>query len=792
MTDSSVCHSSLSGDLDSFIRRRRRILIGERHVASAPEINAALTRLSGEAATLWDSMTRHTAFAGMWSDLPLAGVSDADISANMGATFDRLFAMSVAYATPRSKLHQNAALGIDLVGAIEAMVRDFFMVDRAPVGNWWFWEIGVPGRATDISVLLHDIMPADLRKSLMEAVRYYAPDPNYRGRGRNITETGANRTDKALSCALRGVLDNRPEEIALARDALSDVADGGRNSVFNIVNHGDGFYADGSFVQHERLPYAGTYGVVALRGVAEMVSLLADSKWEVPVTEMSTILESVENTFAPFIWNGRMMDTVRGRAVSRFEYTDHVHGASAISAILILAEGCGEPYRTRYRSLAKGWLQRSSEAMHELRHQSLADSWRMISVSNDVSVVPATAPVFTRAFGDQDRLVHHRPSFSTVVSISSSRIGRYEAGNRENNQGWYQGDGMMFVYTAGSPDHYSADFWPTIDPYRLPGTTVTSEPRESTVVEGTFVPAGYRPFAGGLALNGRWGMQGMDHLNFNRTLSARKSWFFIDDRIVCLGAGITSESDFDVFTTVDNRSYAHGAVPRIHIDGRKLAAHASSQPLRITRHAHIAGYGGYVFLSGENVTGTVDFQVIHRQGTWHNINSGAYTGGDDRVRARDFVTLTHNHGVRPRDGGYAYLLMPNATHSATVAESAAPTIEVVANSTMAQAVRAPHIGLTMANFFTAGATSGLQTDGPCSVGVLTVGGQVTVALSDPSRTKSLVRVSLQDIPTVAVIASDDGVRLTSTSPPTLEFELDNHGHAKQIALRSLAVERQER
>ena len=675
--------------------------------------------------------------------------------------------------------------------ALEDLIRDFYTVDRAPVGNWWFWEIGVPGRATDICVLLHDLMPADLRTSLMAAVRYHAPDPNYRGRGRNITETGANRTDKALSCALRGILDNRPDEIALARDALSDTANGGRNSVFKLVDHGDGFYADGSFIQHERLPYAGSYGVVALRGVAEMVSFLRRTRWEVAATEMSAILESVENTFAPFIWNGRMMDTVRGRAVSRSDYTDHVQGASAIAAILLLAEGCGEPYRTRYRSLAKGWLERSSEEMHDLPHQSLADSWRMVSVSNDASVISTPAPVSTRAFGDQDRLVHHRPNFSAVVSISSSRIGRYEAGNRENNQGWYQGDGMMFLYTAGSPDHYSADFWPTVDPYRLAGTTVTSEPRERSVVEGTFIPPGYRPFAGGLALNARWGIQGMDHLNFNRSLGARKSWFFVEDRIVCLGAAITSQSDFDVFTTVDNRSFAPGAVPKIHIDGRELTADEYSQPTRVSHHVHIAGHGGYVLLTGENVTGTVDLRVVQRRGTWHDINSGAYTGGDDRVRARDFVTLTHNHGVQPRDGGYAYVLMPNVTRSATVIESKAPTIEIVANNATAQAVRAPLIGLTMANFFAAGATSGLQADGPCSVGVHAHAGQITVALSDPSRTQEFVRLAILDAPAVDVIASDGGVRVASTSPLTLEFELDGHGHAKQITLSCLFDGRQD-
>jgi len=773
--------------LADLIARRRLMLAGDGSAAAVPELAEALKAMSGSAAATWKSMITPSGTSGLWADLPLAGIgSAADATGNMGVSFNRIYELALAYSTAGSEQHGDTTLAEDLVSALSYLSTTAYKAGMRPAGNWWFWEIGVPRRAADILVLLHDLVPGELRTSLMAAARYFTPDPNWRGRGTGFAETGANRTDKALSCALRGILDGRPDEIALARDALSDTVGGGRNSVFGYVTSGDGFYTDGSFVQHSYLPYVGTYGVVTLGGIAEILGLLGGSGWDVTDPKKSVVLDAVEASYAPFIWNGRMMDAVRGRAVSRQKNPDYVDGAAALTAILLLAPGAGEPYRGRYLSLVKGWLQRASLTLYGLPGQSIAKSLLVTSALADTAVAAAPAPLYTKAFGDQDRLVHHRPAFSSVVNISSKRIGRYEWGNFENNLGWYQGDGMTFYYIPAAPDQYSADFWPTVDPYRLPGTTVTAEPRVSGAANGTGIPRAFQAFAGGLDLDGRWGIQGMDHLNFNKTLGARKSWFFLDDKVVCLGAGITSASGHEVFTTVDNRSFAPGTVPEIRTDSRNRVLAAGSAAVKVKRSVHIMGHGGYVFLPGENVSGDIDVQVIRRTGDWKTINSGSDTGGSDEVKTRDYVTITHHHGTNPQGGGYAYVAFPGAEHSVTFTESDEPTIEVLANNAVAQMIRDGSQGLLLANFFAATAAGqpvqGVTSSGPCSLAVHQEKDRVTVALSDPSRTQSPAQVTLDGVAANAVVESDPGVTLLSTSPLTLEFALDGHGHAKRVVL----------
>ncbi len=129
--------------------------------------------------------------------------------------------------------------------------------------------------------------------------------------------------------------------------------------------------------------------MVTLGGIAEILGLLGGSEWDVTDPKKSVILDAVEASYAPFIWNGRMMETVRGRAVSRQSEPDYVDGAAAITAILLLAQGAGEPYRGRYLSLVKGWLQRcTDEKLYGLPTQTVAKSLLVTSILGDDSVTP--------------------------------------------------------------------------------------------------------------------------------------------------------------------------------------------------------------------------------------------------------------------------------------------------------------------------------------------------------------------------------------------------------------------
>ncbi|BCW11755.1 hypothetical protein NtRootA4_28180 [Arthrobacter sp. NtRootA4] len=434
--------------------------------------------------------------------------------------------------------------------------------------------------------------------------------------------------------------------------------------------------------------------------------------------------------------------------------------------------------------MAKGWLERCAD-QKLVGHptQSLAKSLLSLDVLSNTAVVSAPAPVYSRMFADQDRLVHHRPQWGCTVNLSSKRIGRYEWGNSENNLGWYQGDGMTFVYTRQDPWQFSSDFWPTVDPYALPGTTVNDQARASGAGgAGTGIPRAFQAFAGGLTVDGRWGVIGMDHLNHNKTLSGRKSWFFLDDAVVCLGAGITGTGGAAVQTTVENRAFASGTVPALRTDSRNRRMAPGDAAVQLQRSVHIEGHGGYVFLDAPGVSGVPEVAVVRRTGSWFDVNSGADTGGSTDPVTRDYVTVTHRHGVDPSGSGYAYMVLPAASHSTTFSQSANPDVNVLANSSEVQMVELDKDQLVLANFFAAGTAGGYAVSGSCTLAAHQAGNQLTLSVADPSRTQASVRITLPGSQWRTVVQADDGVALVSAGPVVIEVQLDGHGHQKDLTL----------
>ena len=140
--------------------------------------------------------------------------------------------------------------------------------------------------------------------------------------------------------------------------------------------------------------------------------------------------------------------------------------------------------------------------------------------------------------------------------MSSSRIGKYESINNENTKGWYTGDGMTYVYL--NVNDYASNYWPNINYYRLPGTTVTKAKREEKKFSGIDTLTKY-DFVGGTYANVYMvaAMQfesSSPSLGFASTLIGNKAYFVFGEQMVCLGNNINSQDDYEVETIIENRN----------------------------------------------------------------------------------------------------------------------------------------------------------------------------------------------------------------------------------------------
>ncbi|MET8077383.1 polysaccharide lyase 8 family protein [Streptomyces sp. NPDC005303] len=665
----------------------------------------------------------------LWTGLPY------DPPSGITQSYSRLWTMTQAYVQQGTGSTGDETLLADVLRGLDHLCATVYNTTTTRYGNWWEWQIGSPRLLMDTTAALHDHLTDAQRAATCAAVDHFIPDTmltDYSG-----TSTGANRVDLCRSVALRGILGRAPDRIALARDALSPV--------FPYVTKGDGLYADGSFVQHTWVAYSGTYGQVMLDGLGRLFALLAGSEWEVTDPHRQTVLDSVEHAYAPLIHDGLVMDSVNGRAISRGHLRsddrhvmrgDHFHGQGIIAAIALLAGGASEEERTRWHGLVKGWIERDTVTpILTARQFGVADLARLHAVA--ASPVPAAPePVGHTLFAAMDRAVHRRPGFVANIAMASDRIAAYECGNGENPRGWHTGAGMLSWWAKGRSDQYTDWYWPTVDWYRLPGTTVSTRRLADRAGGEWGEPKPDVRWVGGTT-DGEYAAIGQHLKGVGSTLQARKSWFCVADAVICLGAGITCTDGVPVETVVDNRN---------------LGESGTQSFVRGRGWAHLEGHGGWLVPEGLRTLRE------DRTGAWSDINTSSTT----ERRTRRWQTLWLDHGTDPVDASYAYVLMPGASRS-TVAARAADRhwLSVLADDSGCQAVRVGSLGLTAANFWRAGTAGPLTASAGASVLVRRSGRTATLCVAEPPRSGEPLEI-VWNRPVRSVVRADDTVEVLAT------------------------------
>lgn len=759
---------------DALRARWLQLLTGTGFDPSAAPFAAALATLGTQASSYQSGMA--AASSSLWPDLPLGSVS-----ANITSSAGRLRTMALAYVQPGTGLTGSAPLAAAITSGLDYLAANAYTATTTTYGNWWDWQIGAPEALLDTGVLMYGQLTSTQLSGYCAAVDHFVPDSavaTYSG-----TSTGANRVDLCRVIALRGVLGRSTAKLATASAALSPV--------FPYVLTGDGLYRDGSFVQHTYIPYIGSYGEVMLSGLSRMLWLFAGSTWAVTDPARQNVFDSVTTAYAPFLYNGLVMDAVCGRAISRglaladplqLQQDDHRRGHTLISDILRLADSgvAAAGQSAQWRAMAKGWLQRDYYSPYLAdATQAVPDLARAQAVLNDATVTPSAEPSGHQVFA-MDRAVHRRAGWAAVLSICSARTTFYENGNGENVRGWHTNNGMLSWWGSSCGNgQYSDAFWPTVNPYRLPGTTVSSKPLADGAggAWGATRPAAV--WAGG-ATDGTYAAVGQDVRGLSSTLTGRKSWFFLDDSVMCLGAGISCADGVAVETVVDNRNLGATGTHSLTVDGVAQSTTLGwSAQFTGAQSIAVGGFGGYVFPGGA----TVNALREARTGAWSDINSG----GTSTPLTRRYLTLWFAHGTDPSAASYSYLLIPGADAAATAARAAAPTVTVLANTATAQAVTDSASGVTAANFFAAGAAGPITASAPCSVLMREQGGTLTVSVADPSRTASTVQVTLARSGYQGAIAA--GVTALSTAGAiTLLVEVGGtQGASRTVTLSTMGT-----
>lgn len=666
----------------------------------------------------------------------------------------RLRNMALAYATPGTALYHDAALGKATLAGLDWLLQHCYRAGQPAVGNWWDWQIGTPQRLLDILSLMYAEIPPELRARGLAAVNWYVPEPAYRTRldgtlDRRNVETGANRLDKALVAILSGMLARDQARVAQGRDAIA--------ATLEYVEHGDGFYRDGSFVQHTYVPYTGSYGAVALADYAKLVQLLSGSAWPIDQERLPHLFLWARDSFAPWFIDGAMPDAVRGRKIAHPLHTDHSVGRSMTASLAVLAEAAPAADRAALRAAIKGWMTRDrsfaggylgAPGGDEMSGFSLYELGVLKAIAADASVPAAPEPQGARLYAAMDRAVLRGPGFAATLSLASPRISALESGNGENLEGWWTAMGMLSLYTADQTQ-FAGNYWATVDIRRLPGTT--TDHSGSGRPEAWKLYPNTERWVGGVTQDGyaALGMAFSMREVTGSALHGKKSWFMLGDRILALGADIGGA---EAETVVENRKLADPQA-RFVVDGVPLPNGRKTG----ARWAWQGGIG-YVFPQGADVVA----ERAQHSGAWRARNDQQ----SDKTVRDDYQLLTVPHSAA--NASYAYLLLPAASEDATAAAARDPGLQIEANDARVAAVTDTRANIYAANLWQAGSAprggkAYLNASGPAAVVLAQQGGRLRLSVADPTQQQQTLELSLAQ-PVAGIVAAVPGVTVLSTAP----------------------------
>lgn len=686
---------------------------------SSPVFAAALATLDDSVDTILAKVDRTAGRTAVFVDQPLA--SDPSIPGG----YTRFATLAKAWATPGSRHQGSATVLADVVAGLQDLHRLVYHAGQAEYGNWWSWEIGASRALADTMAIVREhITQADL-DAYCAAIDHFVPDPwqQFRPPRTPVTSTGANRVDLCQAVIVRSIVAGDTARLGHAVDGLTDT--------WQYVTSGDGFFRDGSFVQHSTIGYTGTYGLVLLGGLSKLFALLAGSTHDVTDPSRSILDDAVEVSYAPLVYRGQMMDAVRGRAVSREGERSYDDGDGCIESVLRLARAVDPARADRWRGLCRQWIDagRTGAAGHDILAGASIVRTALVHDLLASGVAPRADAPAGRLFPGMDRLVHRGRDnrWALTVAMCSRRISWYECGNGENNLGAQTSSGMTYLYLDGADQHFDDEFWPTSDLTAPPGTTVDTVPLPPKV-EGEW--GGRRPqneWTGGSVLEA-WSLAGQHLIGPGSTgLQARKTWFAGPDLVVCLGSDITCAA-----RTTEER---FAVVADAHVnDGSRADTNAGASGTLLVKTVATVNSGftrqTYLKVTPTAVTGDIATVALNLYARVNDSGGTADTVAVHRTGDFDEATLTWNNrppvgellATAPVSGGFAWRTI-DLTESLREQVAAGETVTVVITEDLA-----------------AGRNQGLSVEikskegGSATAPYLSVG----VRTGDDGRTKSVV------------------------------------------------------
>lgn len=599
----------------------------------------------------------------------------------------RLMDMVTTYVNPSCRYYSNHDLYQKIIKGLR-----YWTTNTPYATNWWHTQIEEPQYFGLMLILMRfgvEKLPLSLETTIIDRWKNNGSNPAKR--------SGANRSDIALHWMFFACLTYNQDLLLMAMNYLFEPI---------AFTNGEGIQVDNSFFQHGQQLYICGYGETLLESVLYAAVCIAGTKYRLADEKLEILRGYVLNSWAHCIRGDVVNWNCLGRQLARVDYLKDSFRRTAIVDKMIIVDKDHESEYIAIRDRLSG----------------------MVPPSEGIN------PYHVHFFRG-DYSLHIREPFNFSTRMVSSRTCRQEFGNGENLQNYYLSDGSTVISRTG---HEYLNLMPLWDWNKIPGVTaplLDTIPRtpELWSVYGT------SEFAGGVSdsIYGCSTYKYFDEYSGVNT-GASKGWFYFDDEVVCLGAGVTSTHE-NVRTTI-NQCWGGQMFSVETADGIKSYEENVGETkfggnLLWVLHDSI----GYYFPDKQNVL----IENQEKTGNWRWIS----TVQEDKELHGKVFTLSLAH--TSQSGTYSYIVIPSKDEQSMHSYAVNSQVEIMANTDSVQVVRNSSKNLYECIFykpctFKCGDISIFSMQ-PCCLIVKAGVDNITVHIADPSQQNSGMTVGVKSI-----------------------------------------------
>lgn len=548
----------------------------------------------------------------------------------------------------------------------------FFIKNDFKCSNWWQNQINIPYTYSSIMLMLD--------KEANAAELAYLNNVQVGREQMQNNPTGQNKIWQKDIEARIALVHNDEAAFTTAINSMQTVI---------TKSTAEGIQPDNSFQQHGAMLQFGNYGLHFVNSLLFWIKLTANTSYAFDKDKQQIIFDYCANGLRWTVYKGAMDITAVGRQL-RPNFTAK-RGANLYDDFSLVKSFDNNPCNYFLDGLEP------ASTCTLVGNKAFWRSDYMVQLSSDKYMMSVKT---------------HGPFVKRVESI-----------NGENLKGAYLNDGVTIIQKNGSEYKNIAPLWRW---NMLPGTTAdtTMEATDAKVIasknEAAFV---------GQVSDGAIGASAMLYSRLG--VNACKSYFFINDMMVALGAGITAPNKANVVTTVNQRYYNFKTGK--HLKGENWVWHEGI---------------GYFFPDRTTELKTV---IQKRRSDWGSIDKSSAG-----IMATDSVItwyIGHNNSDK-----YVYMVKPNFGVVDTRKLAYHLPVKVITNSTAAQAVQSGNT--VIAVFYKPGVvylseSQRIQTDQPCMLICKTSTAGSEIWASDPSRKLQTLNIIINKKPVPVQLPQDD-------------------------------------